>query len=76
MVPEEGVMELSPEDQFGDIGDSFCDGDPDLDSIDWNEVARLQELEDGILSLDSEEERNLASVVLLAEMYGDELKVL
>jgi hypothetical protein len=76
MVPEEGVMEQSHEDTFGDTGDSFCDGDPDLDSIDWGEVARLQEMEDAILALETEPERNLASVVLLAEMYGDELTVL
>jgi hypothetical protein len=53
--------------------DSYCEGDPDPDAIDWNEVARLQRLQDEALDSD---DVPMSMLGLLHEMHGDELEVL
>jgi hypothetical protein len=58
-----------------DSGEAYAEGDPDLDSIDWAEVERLQAKVDDVNAL-SGPDRDLYSLYLLAEMYGDDLEVL
>ena len=61
------------EDQDSDL--SHCEGDPKLEDIDWEEVSRLEKLKHIIDAHPDEAHRDLASVGLLSEMYGEELDV-
>ena len=62
-------------DSVYDFNEAQCDGDPSLDDIDWDEVAKLQRLQDEALAV-PEDERPMAMLGLLSEMYGEELQVL
>jgi hypothetical protein len=62
--------------EFEDIGDSYCEGDPLPDDIDWSKVEYLQERYDEVQEMPESEEKSLAMVVLLHEMYGDDLEVI
>lgn len=66
-------MKSNFEDQDYDLG--YCEGDPKLEDIDPKELKRLAKLQAEIASHPREDHRDLASVGLLAEMYGDELQV-
>jgi hypothetical protein len=69
-------MRKSTMSNFTDIGDSFCEGDPLPEDIDWSKVEYLQERYNEVHSMPEGEEKSLAMVVLLHEMHGDELEVL
>ena len=58
-----------------DRDESFTAGDTPIDEIDWDEVAKLETLQAQVDFL-PEDERPLATLSLLVEMYGDELQVL
>jgi hypothetical protein len=66
-------MPVEPE--FYDIGDSYCAGDPDPADIDWGQVAELEQRQQEVLSL-SEDERPMAMLALLDEMYDGEAVIL
>lgn len=59
--------------QFTDDDEAFCEGDVPLDEIDWNEVARLERLQNEALDAD---DVPMAMLGLLHEMHGDDLEVL
>lgn len=63
-------------DRVLDIGDSYCEGDPLPEEIDWAKVEYLQERYDEIHSMPDGEEKSLAMVGLLSEMHGPDLEVL
>lgn len=66
----------NPKTDFGDAPeDAFTPGDTPIDEIDWDKVAYLQEQEDAIAGLKTQAQQNFAAVVLLAEMYGNDLVV-
>jgi hypothetical protein len=65
------------EPEFGDDDSeqAYAEGDVPLDEIDWDEVAKLDELQKAALAV-PEEDRPMAMLGLLHEMYGDDLEVL
>ena len=66
----------NPKIDFGDAPeDTFTPGDTPIDEIDWDKVTYLKEQEDAIAALKTQAQQNIAAVVLLAEMYGDDLVV-
>lgn len=67
--------DVTMDEEFGDGGEADCDGDPTLDEIDWDEVQKLELLQQEALAV-PEEDRPMAMLGLLAEMYGDDLEVL
>ncbi|WP_116996408.1 hypothetical protein [Desertimonas flava] len=57
--------------EFGDVGDSFADGDPTLDDIDVDAVSALQARFDQINALDDPAEQKAAMKALVAEMHPE-----
>lgn len=61
------------EDEDYDLG--YCEGDPKLEDINPKDLTRLAKLQQAIVLHPRENHQDLASVGLLAEMYGDDLEV-
>lgn len=62
-------------DSVYDFNEAKCAGDVPLEDIDWDEVAKLEQLQNEALAV-PEEDRPLVMLGLLSEMYGEELQVL
>lgn len=62
-------------DEIYDFDETFCEGDTPLDEIDWDEVAKLERLQNEALAV-PEDERPMAMLGLLHELHGDDLQVL
>lgn len=59
-----------------DEDESFCDGDPSLDEIDWVAVLDLESRMAKAYSHPEGEDRSWAMLGLLEDLHGDELRVL
>jgi hypothetical protein len=70
-------IELEDVLEFGDDDpdQAYAEGDVPLDEIDWDEVVRLDELQKEALAA-PEEDRPMAMLGLLHEMYPDDLEIL
>ena len=58
-----------------DDDEVFCEGDPHPDDINWSKVAKLEAAQAEALAI-SEDDRPMAMLGLLGEMYGDDLQVI
>ena len=68
---------MTLEEEFEDGYDgAYCEGDPDPEQVDWDEVHRLQNLLDLTNSHPNVAHRDLSSVGILADMYGEDLVVM
>lgn len=70
-------MAIEFEDQDYDLG--YCEGDPKLEEMteeELRELVKLSKAQTEIRKHPREDHQDLASVVLLTEMYGNDLVVL
>ncbi len=60
-----------------DSDEAYCEGDPTLEDIDWDEVTRVQELFNRVNQHDEDDEetRVLEAFFALSEIYGDDLVI-
>lgn len=57
-----------------DQNEDYCEGDPPIEDIDWDQVAELESRQTAVLAV-PEEDRPVEMLGLLHEMYGDDLEV-